>query len=277
MIGGDRGDRLADVAHDVGGEHRLVLADQPVEHRAGHVVGRDDRLDAGDLPRRRQVDRHDPRRTDAATATSLPTGSRRPTGRTRTRTSPAPWRCRRAGSATCRSCRRPSGSVPDRRCRSFDRASRSRPARRGATRDPLDRVDDPPVPRAAADVAGELLADLDLRWAPASRSSRSWTATISPGVQNPHCTAPASTNACWTSDGVPDRGTPSIVTIGLADGGGRHHEARTHQRAVDEDAARAALALLARALRAEQPEPVAQHVEQALAEPRIADRPCRRR
>ena len=24
MIGGDRGDRLADVAHDVGGEHRLV-------------------------------------------------------------------------------------------------------------------------------------------------------------------------------------------------------------------------------------------------------------
>ena len=31
MVGGDGGDRLADVAHDVGGEHRLVLADQAVD------------------------------------------------------------------------------------------------------------------------------------------------------------------------------------------------------------------------------------------------------
>ena len=33
-----------------------------------------------------------------------------------------------------------------------------------------------------------------------TRSSRSCTATTSPGVQNPHCTAPASTNACCTSE-----------------------------------------------------------------------------
>ena len=60
---------------------------------------------------------------------------------------------------------------------------------------------------------------------------------------------------------------------GLADDGGRHHEARAHEHVVDEDAARPALALLARALRARQPEPIAQHVEQALAEPRIVDVP----
>ena len=30
MVGGHRGDRLADVADDVGGEDRLVLADQAV-------------------------------------------------------------------------------------------------------------------------------------------------------------------------------------------------------------------------------------------------------
>ncbi len=46
------------------------------------------------------------------------------------------------------------------------------------------------------------------------RSSRSWTAMISPGVQNPHCTAPASTKAAWTSDGDPNGAMPSIVTIG---------------------------------------------------------------
>ena len=58
----DRGDRLADVAHDVAGEHRLVLGDQPVRRLAGHVVGGDDRLDAVDLPGARHVDRHDARR-----------------------------------------------------------------------------------------------------------------------------------------------------------------------------------------------------------------------
>ena len=55
------------------------------------------------------------------------------------------------------------------------------------------------------------------------------------------------------------------------DGAGRQHEARADQLAVDEHAARAALALLARALGAEQPEPLAQHVQQALAEPGVGD------
>ena len=45
---------------------------------------------------------------------------------------------------------------------------------------------------------------------------------------------------------------------------------RAHELAVDEHAARPALALLARALGAEQPEPLAQHVQQALADPGVA-------
>ncbi len=59
---------------------------------------------------------------------------------------------------------------------------------------------------------------------------------------------------------------------GEADRARRQHEARAHQLAVDEDAARPALALLARALGAVEPEPLAQHVQQALAEPGVGDR-----
>ena len=55
------------------------------------------------------------------------------------------------------------------------------------------------------------------------------------------------------------------------DGASRQHEARADQVAVDEHAARAALALFARPFGAEQSEPFAQHVEQALAEPSVGD------
>ena len=92
---------------------------------------------------------------------------------------------------------------------------------------------------------------------------------ISPGVQNPHCTAPASTNACWTSVGAPSGGDALDRDDRLTDRRGRQHQARAHQHAVDQHAARAALALLARALGAEQAEALAQHVEQALAQPRV--------
>ena len=43
VVGGDGGDGLADVAHELAGEHRLVGGDQPVGRLAGHVVGGDDR------------------------------------------------------------------------------------------------------------------------------------------------------------------------------------------------------------------------------------------
>ena len=96
MVGSDGSDRFADVAHDVGGEHRLVLGDQAVVHRAGHVGSGDHGLDAVDLPggARRRSTRCG--RAGAASAAWRPRGSHRRTGRTRTRSAPAPWQRRRA-------------------------------------------------------------------------------------------------------------------------------------------------------------------------------------
>ena len=56
-----------------------------------------------------------------------------------------------------------------------------------------------------------------------------------------------------------------LVAVGLR----RQHEARADERAVEEHRARAALALLARVLRAGQAEPLAERVEQALARPDV--------
>ena len=100
-------------------------------------------------------------------------------------------------------------------------------------------------------------------------SSRWCTATISPGVQNPHCTAPSVRNACCTSVSAPSGARPSTVTISASDGGRGHHEARADRSAVEQHRAAAALALLARALGAGQSEALAQDVEEALAEPRV--------
>ena len=52
------------------------------------------------------------------------------------------------------------------------------------------------------------------RSAPGLRASRSWVATIRPGVQKPHCTAPASRKASWIgSSSSSDGARPSTVTI----------------------------------------------------------------
>ena len=99
---------------------------------------------------------------------------------------------------------------------------------------------------------------------------------ISPGVQKPHCTAPQSTNACCTSLGRPDWGDPldrDDLLTGCRCG---QHETTADELIVDHHAARAALALLARALRTDQAEPLTQHIEQALADPGIADLVARR-
>jgi aerobic carbon-monoxide dehydrogenase small subunit len=56
-----------------------------------------------------------------------------------------------------------------------------------------------------------------------------------------------------------------------ADGRRRLHEARAHERAVDEHRARAALALLTTGLGAGKAQSLPQHVEQALTEPRVGD------
>ena len=61
VIGRHGRERFADVAHDLAGEHRLVLADEPVGGCAGDVGSGDDRLDPVDRPRAGDVDRHDAR------------------------------------------------------------------------------------------------------------------------------------------------------------------------------------------------------------------------
>ena len=60
---------------------------------------------------------------------------------------------------------------------------------------------------------------------------------------------------------------PSTVTTSRPSAWRGEHQARAHELAVEVDRARAALALLAGVLRARQAEPLAQHVQQALALP----------
>ena len=90
-----------------------------------------------------------------------------------------------------------------------------------------------------------------------TRRRRSAAATTKPGVQKPHCTAPASANASCTgwSAVVPSEALDGddVVPVGLR----RENEARAHELAVEEHRARAALPLLAGVLRAGKLEPVA--------------------
>ena len=99
------------------------------------------------------------------------------------------------------------------------------------------------------------------------RASRSWLATISPGVQNPHCTAPGLDEGLLDGVELLALGQPldgdDLAALGLPG----EHEARAHELAVEVDRARAALALLAGVLRAREVEVVAQGHEQALALP----------
>ena len=94
-------------------------------------------------------------------------------------------------------------------------------------------------------------------------------ATIRPGVQNPHWTAPAARNASWTRCSAPSVGDAldrdDVVPVGLR----CEDEARADERAVEQHRARAALALLAGVLRAGQLELLAQGEEEALAAPDV--------
>src|ERR1700716_1761012 len=89
-----------------------------------------------------------------------------------------------------------------------------------------------------------------------SRSSAA-VATMKPGVQKPHCTAPAATNArcmgCrWSPSAAPSQ-----------------PEARAHQLPIHQDRARPALALFACVLAAPEPEPFPQHGQQAFVLARL--------
>ena len=61
MLGRDERDRLAEVAHAVDREHRLVAELEPVELLAGDVVVREHRVHAGHRQRARRVDPDDAR------------------------------------------------------------------------------------------------------------------------------------------------------------------------------------------------------------------------
>ena len=132
--------------------------------------------------------------------------------------------------------------------------------RRGSSRSPCSGTGCRPAPRGSR-----------RRSATALRASRSCVATISPGVQNPHCTAPASRNASCTGCSSSSRREPfdghDLAPLGLP----RRDQARAHQHAVEVDRARPALALLARVLGARQRHPLAQHVQQRLALPEPVD------
>ncbi len=133
------------------------------------------------------------------------------------------------------------------------------------------RVEDLLVAGAAAEVAGERLADLGLarrgvareqvvrRHDQARRAEAALhRARLEEGLLDRMETRPRRRQAL---DGHDRR------ALGLA----REHEARAHQRPVQVHRAGAALALLAGVLRARQAHPLAQHVQQALALPDVVD------
>jgi hypothetical protein len=89
--------------------------------------------------------------------------------------------------------------------------------------------------------------------------------------------AEAALHRALVHEGLLHRGEAAVRAEALdggdlpAGGRRRQHQARAHEHAVDEHGARAALALLAGCLGAGQAEPLAQDVEQALAQPGVAD------
>ena len=115
------------------------------------------------------------------------------------------------------------------------------------------RLDDLDVPRAPAEVPGDRLADLLARRARVVPRSAYADITM-PGVQYPHWTAPASTNACWIRWSSPFAESPSIVEHVAPVALRGEHDAGVHRLPVQEDRARAALAAPAADLRAREPE-----------------------
>ena len=107
------------------------------------------------------------------------------------------------------------------------------------------RVEDLLVARAAAQVARRAPRGSRRPLGAALRASRSCVATISPGVQNPHCTAPASRNASCTGCSSSSPASPSTVTTVRPSAWPAATRHEHDERAVEVDRARAALALLA--------------------------------
>ena len=133
------------------------------------------------------------------------------------------------------------------------------------------RVEDLLVARAAAQVAGERLADLGVGRARRARQQ------VVRGDDQPR-RAEAALHGAGLQERLLDRvqlvlgrreplDGHDLAALGLAG----QHQARAHELAVEVHRARAALALLAGVLGARQREPLAQHVQQALALPDAVD------
>ena len=259
VVGGDRRHRLADVAHHVAGEHRLVGGDQPVGRLPRHVVGRDHRLHSRDPPRRRGVDRHD---AGVRVGRAQRRAPRRALDRDVRREGERALGLHDPVGAHRRVADPPRGA---RRRRRLGGGHSGAPA--GDGHGPHG-VDDPAVARAAADVARQLLADLGLRrlGMPVEEDmgghDQSWRAE--PALHRPGVDEGPLDVRRRARFGQPFDGEDRLV-----DGAGGEDEARADELAVDEHAARAALALLARALGSEQTEPLPEHVQEALAQPGV--------
>ncbi len=132
------------------------------------------------------------------------------------------------------------------------------------------RLQDPAVAGAPAEVPGDRLAHFELARIGAAREQV---------VHGHHESgrAEAALHGAGGDERLLDVGERGVVGDGFhrRDLGvferRREHEARAAQHAVDEHRAGATLPLLARVLRAGKPEPLAQHVQQALADPAVGD------
>ena len=137
-------------------------------------------------------------------------------------------------------------------------------------RPPADRVEDLLVAGAAAEVAGERLADLVVASGSGCASSRSAVGDDEPGR------AEAALHGAGVDERLLHRvqravaaPSPSTVTTSCPSACAARTRHEQTSVAVEEHRARAALALLAGVLRAGQAEPLAQREEQALAGPDV--------
>ena len=247
----DDRDRLAEVADAIDREHGLVGELEAVRLRAGNVLVREHRVDAGHRARLGRVDREDARvRVRAAHGV--------------TPEHPRGVEVARVGELA-RDLRDGVGAARARR-----RVPATKRARRGAHRSAasVNGVEDLLVPGAAAEVSGERLADLVVR--------RVGTAAQEIGRGDDEARrAEAALHRARVGERLLHRvqgaiaaealDRDDVVPVGLRG----EDEARAHELAVEEDGARAALALLARVLRAGELEPVAERREEALAGPDV--------
>ena len=194
LVRGDDRDGLAEVADAVDRQHGLVRELEAVGLRAGHVLVREHRMNAGQRQRLREIDRDDPcvnvrapdrptpehpGRAEIARERELAGDFRHGVG--------AP-RGRNGGAAS----QRPR------------RAAHRLAATRTASRIFWYPVQRHRLPESASRISSSVGSDV--------RRRRSAAATTNPGVQKPHCTAPASANASWTGWRAPSAASPSTVT-----------------------------------------------------------------